>query len=104
MTGLRWHESHGYWDGDEFDWEAIDQEQGRFEGEVMVFLWFRAEDNSKDRRRARTVLQKALVPKCVQVQGKTVRVIAEISPEKKPMSVAHAIWLSTMTKVELDRN
>ena len=43
-----------------FDREAAEEEHGRFEGEMMVYLWFRAEVSAWGRRRALTILQKAL--------------------------------------------
>ena len=53
-----------------------------------------------DRRRALTILLtmllKPLVDKCLQVHGRMVRMVAEISPERNPVTKVHAIWLNTL--------
>ena len=54
----------------------------------MVFLWYPVV----------TILQKALVDKCVHVSGKNFPVIADIGPDKNPMTRARAVWLNTMGK------
>ena len=80
--------------------EATAQEQGRFQGKNGGILMV----SGGARRLRSSVLQKALVDTCLQVWGKTGRIKAEISPERKPMSKAYATWLSTMVKVRLDRD
>ena len=64
-----------------FDCDAVEQEQGRHDG---------TNHSAKGDR-------------CLMVEGNAVRVVAEISPEWRPMSKAHAIWLDTKGKTALGR-
>ena len=63
-----------------FDWDAIDQEQGRLEGKMMVLMWFGVEVSAWDRRRTLTILQKDVVDEPLDVRGRLVRVIADVAP------------------------
>ena len=67
--------------------------------EMMVFLRFRKDVSAWDRRRALTMMQKALFDKCLKVHWKMVWVVAEMSLARRPMSAAHAIWLNTFGKL-----
>ena len=62
-----------------FDWDAIDQEQGRLEGKMMVLMWFGVEVSAWDRRRTLTILQKDMVHEPLDVRGRLVRIVAEIA-------------------------
>ena len=48
--------------------------------------------------------KKALTEKRLQARGNTVRVIAEVSLDRRPMSQAHARWLKTLGKDRLRRD
>ena len=86
-----------------FDCEATEQEQGRFAENILVYLWFRVEISAWDRRRRLTFLQKGLEDRRRMVKGKTVRVVSQISPERKLMPKDHAIWLDTADKTGLGK-
>ena len=68
----------------------------------MVLLRFRIEVSAWDRQRALTILQTDLVERSLDVRGNPVRVVAKISPDRRPMSKTHAIWLNVWTKHKLE--
>ena len=71
--------------------------KGGLDGKMMVVLWFRIEVSAWDRRRTMTIFQKDLADRPIDVRV-PVRIIAEISPERRPMSRACAIWQSALGK------
>ena len=71
-----------------FLWEAIDQEQGRFEREKDGVLF------GFGQRSAPGIVDVLWMYCRKRPLSEVTR--AEISPERKPMSKAHAIWLGTM--------
>ena len=87
-----------------FGWDATDQEQDRFEGKMMVFVWFRVEDSTWDRRRTLTIWQKDLADKPLDVPGHLIRINAKIALGKRPMFKAQTMWLNTMDKMGLGRD
>ena len=68
-----------------FGWDATDQEQDRFEGKMMVFMWSRVEVSAWDRRRTLTMWQKDLADKPLDIPGHVVRINAKIALGKRPM-------------------
>ena len=67
-----------------YSWDATDQEQGRFEG--------RSSHSAKE-----------LVDRPLDVRGHLVRIIADIAPDRRPMSKAQTIWINTTGNVGLER-
>ena len=72
-----------------FDWEGIEHEQGNYELNMKVFLWFKPDVSMWERKRS-------LADRPLAVRVYNVRVILEISLDKGPWSRAQAIVLEAM--------
>ena len=87
-------------DQGKFDWDLTDQDQGNFEIEIMVFLWF-TEDGSP----TEAEIQQWWNTNPVKACGHNVRATLESEPVNRPWNKTQAVFLGTIREfAHLERN
>ena len=79
-----------------FDWELTDSDQGIFDTEMMVFLWFKEEVTPMMRKKVLIDIQHGLASDPLSVKGVNVRATLDLDPIQRPWNKAQAIFIGVM--------
>ena len=79
-----------------FDWDLTDRDQGNFDTEMMVFLWFKEGVTPVVRKRVQLDLQLDLTNHPLPFKGASVRATLQFGPVKRPWNKAQAIFIGVM--------
>ena len=86
------------------DREQTRTEQGNWPTKVLVSIWFKSETNLATMIQLLRVVQDELKKKPYELKGQVVKARQEMSPQKKPLAKAHALFYEGMSAARSDES